>query len=482
MSKIGVIGLGIMGRPMAGHLVAGGHKLFLHDLTPLPDQLLAKGAVGCKSGKEVAERSDIVILMVPDTPHVEAALFGPSGVAEGLSRGKVVVDMSSISPIDTKRFAAKINQLGCEYLDAPVSGGEVGAKQASLTIMVGGTEATFANVKPLFDLMGKNVTLVGGNGDGQTCKVANQIIVALTIEAVGEALLFAAKAGADPAKVRQALKGGFAASRVLEVHGEQMIKPNFDPGFRIELHQKDLNLALVIHGTPEIHPLAADPNDHLVEMPPGAWPRAPLAKLPGKCRSELEDPAAHGLVGDNDAALGHEVLDVAIAQSEPNAKPNRVPDNRCRKVVVAIGDAGHRGTLPRGVDGNQPIAVTTPGCRTPAGALRLRRLGVVGRLAVDRGARLEALGRFVASHLLVLHAGLEALDALGEIAHDPRDPPGAEQDHHDHEHDDPVPQTHFAHVILSMPRRFVPDMLRVPPVPAPDRSMALCMAASTSGC
>jgi 2-hydroxy-3-oxopropionate reductase len=269
MSNVGFIGLGIMGRPMAGHLAAGGHELFLHDLTPLPDQLLAKGAVGRKSGKEVAERSDIVILMVPDTPHVEAALFGPSGVAEGLSRGKVVVDMSSISPIDTKRFAAKVNQLGCEYLDAPVSGGEVGAKQASLTIMVGGTEATFAKVKPLFDLMGKNVTLVGGNGDGQTCKVANQILVALTIEAVGEALLFAAKAGADPAKVRQALMGGFAASRVLEVHGERMIKRNFDPGFRIELHQKDLNLALAgaraldCENAPHLDP--AQWNDHQPE-------------------------------------------------------------------------------------------------------------------------------------------------------------------------------------------------------------------------
>src|SRR5580704_1744460 len=138
MSKLGFIELGIMSRPMAGHLVAGGHKLFLHDLVPLPDELLGKGAFACKSGKEVAEWSDIIILMVPDTPHVEAALFGPSGVAEGLGRGKVVVDMSSISPIDTKRFAKKINQLGCEYLDAPVSGGEVGAKQASLTIMVGG--------------------------------------------------------------------------------------------------------------------------------------------------------------------------------------------------------------------------------------------------------------------------------------------------------------------------------------------------------
>jgi 2-hydroxy-3-oxopropionate reductase len=182
--------------------------------------------------------------MVPDTPDVEKALFGPAGVAEGLSAGKVVIDMSSISPFETKAFAERINRLGCEYVDAPVSGGEVGAKNASLTIMVGAGERAFEKVKPLFELMGKNITLVGGNGAGQTCKVANQIIVALNIEAVAEALLFASKAGADPAKVRQALMGGFASSRVLEVHGERMIKRTFDPGFRIELHQKDLGLAL----------------------------------------------------------------------------------------------------------------------------------------------------------------------------------------------------------------------------------------------
>jgi 2-hydroxy-3-oxopropionate reductase len=182
--------------------------------------------------------------MVPDTPDVEKVLFGKDGVASGLSKGKVVVDMSSISPIATKDFAARVNAAGADYLDAPVSGGEVGAKAASLTIMVGGPEAAFERVKPLFEKMGKNITLVGGNGDGQTTKVANQIIVALTIEAVGEALLFASKAGADPAKVRQALMGGFAASRILEVHGERMVKRTFNPGFRIELHQKDLNLAL----------------------------------------------------------------------------------------------------------------------------------------------------------------------------------------------------------------------------------------------
>jgi 2-hydroxy-3-oxopropionate reductase len=244
MSKVGFIGLGIMGAPMAANLQAGGHQLYLHDVKPVPKALSDKDGVVCASGKEVAQQSDIIIIMVPDTPHVEAVLFGTNGVAEGLAKGKTVIDMSSISPIETKTFAKKINELGCDYLDAPVSGGEVGAKAASLTIMVGGTDASFAKVKPLFDLMGKNVTLVGGVGDGQTCKVANQIIVALNIEAVGEALLFASKAGADPAKVRQALMGGFASSRILEVHGERMIKRTFDPGFRIELHQKDLNLAL----------------------------------------------------------------------------------------------------------------------------------------------------------------------------------------------------------------------------------------------
>jgi 2-hydroxy-3-oxopropionate reductase len=242
--RIGFIGLGIMGVPMAGHLIAAGHQLVVYDVRRIPPELGAKGATICASSKEVAAASEIVIIMVPDTPDVEAVLFGKNGVAEGLAPGKIVVDMSSISPIETKTFAKRINERGCEYLDAPVSGGEVGAKAASLTIMVGGAQATFDKVKPLFELMGKNVTLVGGNGDGQTTKVANQIIVALTIEAVGEALLFASRAGADPAKVRAALMGGFASSRILEVHGERMIKRNFEPGFRIELHQKDLNLAL----------------------------------------------------------------------------------------------------------------------------------------------------------------------------------------------------------------------------------------------
>ena len=248
MSKLGFIGLGIMGAPMAAQLVKAGHEVFLNTRSQVPADLLTGKGVACASAKEVAEKADIIFLMLPDTPDVAAVLFGDNGVASGLTdakgKSKTVVDMSSISPMETKEFAKKINALGCDYLDAPVSGGEVGAKAASLTIMVGGPDAAFERVKPLFELMGKNITLVGGNGDGQTCKVANQIIVALNIAAVGEALLFASKAGADPAKVRQALMGGFAASRILEVHGERMIKRTFNPGFRIGLHQKDLGLAL----------------------------------------------------------------------------------------------------------------------------------------------------------------------------------------------------------------------------------------------
>ena len=242
--KLGFIGLGIMGTPMAGHLLKAGHLLFVNTRGRVPQELADAGATICTTAGGVAERADIIFTMVPDTPDVEKVLFGEYGVASGLTKGKTVVDMSSIDPIATRGFAKRIQALGCDYLDAPVSGGEVGAKAASLTIMVGGEPQAFEHIKPLFELMGKNITLVGTAGDGQVCKVANQIIVALNIAAVGEGLLFAAKAGADPAKVRQALMGGFAASRILEVHGERMIKRTFEPGFRIALHQKDLNLAL----------------------------------------------------------------------------------------------------------------------------------------------------------------------------------------------------------------------------------------------
>jgi 2-hydroxy-3-oxopropionate reductase len=242
--KIGFIGLGIMGRPMALNLRAAGHELFVPERASLTQEVRAAATVVADAAA-VAESAEVVILIVPDTPDVEAALFGAHGVAEGLSKGKLVIDMSSISPVATKDFAARINALGCDYLDAPVSGGEVGAKAASLTIMIGGPQAVFDRAKPLFDAMGKNITHVGlENGTGQTTKVCNQIIVALNIQAVAEALTFARKAGADPAKVRQALMGGFASSRILEVHAERMINRTFAPGFRIRLHQKDLNLAL----------------------------------------------------------------------------------------------------------------------------------------------------------------------------------------------------------------------------------------------
>lgn len=245
MSQIGFIGTGIMGLPMATNLQKAGHTLYFSDhYKPVPESLIGDNGIVCHSPKELAESAEFIITMLPDTPQVEQVLFADDGVASGLSAGKVFIDMSSISPMATKAFAQRVQELGAEYLDAPVSGGEVGAINAALTIMVGGSEDAFARATPLFEAMGRNINLIGANGDGQTCKVANQIIVALNIEAVSEALLFASKAGADPAKVRTALMGGFAASKILEVHGERMLKGTFDPGFRVRLHQKDLNLAL----------------------------------------------------------------------------------------------------------------------------------------------------------------------------------------------------------------------------------------------
>ncbi|HVY18269.1 MAG TPA: 2-hydroxy-3-oxopropionate reductase [Rhodopila sp.] len=242
--KIGFIGLGIMGRPMALNLKNAGHDLFVPERGSLTPEIRAAATV-CPTAKAVAEHSEVLIIMVPDTPDVGAVLFGPAGAAEGLKKGSLVIDMSSISPIETREYAARVAEKGCDYLDAPVSGGEVGAKNAALTIMVGGPDAAFARAKPLFEAMGKNITPVGSEpGAGQVCKVANQIIVALNIQAVSEALVFASKAGVDPGKVRQAISGGFASSRILELHAERMINGTFNPGFKIKLHQKDLNLAL----------------------------------------------------------------------------------------------------------------------------------------------------------------------------------------------------------------------------------------------
>ena len=246
MAKLGFIGLGVMGKPMASHLIAAGYTVHVCDLVSEPvKELCSIGAAACSCCKDVAQETDIIFIMVPDTPDVEVVLFGKDGVADGIRPGSIVVDMSSISPIATKEFAKKLGDLGVKMLDAPVSGGQVGAEKGTLSIMVGGEREVFEQVKSYFELMGKNIVHVGeNNGDGQTCKVANQIVVALTIEAVGEALLFASKAGADPRKVREALLGGFAQSRILELHGQRMIERTFEPGFRIRLHQKDLNLAL----------------------------------------------------------------------------------------------------------------------------------------------------------------------------------------------------------------------------------------------
>ena len=242
--KIGFIGLGIMGRPMALNLKNAGHDLIVPERASLSGDLRAAVTV-VATPRAVAAAADVVVLMVPDTPDVETVLFGENGAALGLRKGSLVIDMSSIGPIETREYARRIAALGCDYLDAPVSGGEVGAKAATLTIMVGGPDAAFARAKPLFDVLGKNITHVGPEpGAGQVCKVANQIIVALNIQAVSEALVFASRAGADPAKVRQAITGGFASSRVLEIHAERMLNGTFNPGFKIALHQKDLNLAL----------------------------------------------------------------------------------------------------------------------------------------------------------------------------------------------------------------------------------------------
>ena len=245
MANLGFIGLGIMGKPMAGHLLDAGHTVHVYDVVAESvKELAAKGAVACSNSREVAQKSDIIFTMVPDTPDVEAVLFGKDGVADGVKSGNIVVDMSSVSPLATKEFAKKLADKGVKMLDAPVSGGQVGAQNATLSIMVGGESKVFEQIKPYFELMGKNIVLIGGNGDGQTCKVANQIVVGETLMAISEALLFASKAGADPGKVREALLGGFAQSRILDVHGKRMIERTFAPGFRIRHQQKDLNLAL----------------------------------------------------------------------------------------------------------------------------------------------------------------------------------------------------------------------------------------------
>jgi 2-hydroxy-3-oxopropionate reductase len=246
MTQIGFIGLGIMGTPMALHLLKAGHALAVHGRRPETMTLLTEaGAIGCGSPREVAERAEVIFVMVSDTPDVERVIFGPGGVIEGARPGSVVVDMSSIAPLATRDMARRLAEKDVAMLDAPVSGGQIGAQNATLSIMVGGKPEVFERVLPLFQLMGKNIVHVGDNGAGQTAKVCNQVVVAGTVLAVSEALLIATKAGVDPAKVRQALLGGFAGSKILEVHGQRMLDRNFTPGFKAKLHQKDMKIALL---------------------------------------------------------------------------------------------------------------------------------------------------------------------------------------------------------------------------------------------
>ena len=245
MEKIGFVGLGIMGKPMALNLIKAEYSLTVHDVNRAPVEEVAKaGAAAASSSKEVAENSDIVISMLPDSPDVEAVVFGPGGVLEGVRSGMLFVDMSTIAPSMSLRVYEAMKAKGVESLDAPVSGGEVGAVEATLSIMTGGSPEAFERAKPLFEIMGKNIVQIGGPASGQVTKACNQIVVALTIQAVAESLTLAKKAGVDPAKVRAALLGGFAQSRIMDLHGQRVIDRNFKPGFKVKLHRKDLAIAL----------------------------------------------------------------------------------------------------------------------------------------------------------------------------------------------------------------------------------------------
>ena len=243
--NIAFVGLGIMGRPMALNLKKAGHTVFVYGRRPESVAPLADaGCTACASPGEAASHADVTIVMVSDTPDVETVLFGYGCVADGAKAGSVVVDMSTISPTATRTFATKLEARGVDMLDAPVSGGEVGAINATLSIMVGGKPAVFERVKPVLEAMGKNIVLVGDHGAGQVAKACNQIVVAVTIEAVAEALTFARRNGVDPAGVRDALMGGFAGSRILEVHGKRMLDNDYTPGFKTKLHQKDINIVM----------------------------------------------------------------------------------------------------------------------------------------------------------------------------------------------------------------------------------------------
>jgi 2-hydroxy-3-oxopropionate reductase len=242
---IGFIGLGIMGKPMARNLINAGYSLVVHNRSRAAvDELVKEGAQAAANSKKVAARTEIIITMLPDSPDVDFVYAGDNGIFSGLRSGTLLVDMSSISPAVARKLAGEAQRLGCDMLDAPVSGGEAGAISASLSIMIGGEAAAVERAMPIFQSLGRNIVHVGGAGAGQVTKAANQMVVGTTIAIVSEALVLAAKSGVDPAKVRQALLGGFAQSKILEAHGQKMLEHNFKPGFRIRLHEKDMKIAL----------------------------------------------------------------------------------------------------------------------------------------------------------------------------------------------------------------------------------------------
>jgi 2-hydroxy-3-oxopropionate reductase len=243
--KVGFIGLGVMGKPMAKNLIEAGYDVVVYNRTrEKAEDLASEGATVADSPKGVAEQSDIIITMLPDSPQVKEVLAGEDGVLEGVKEGALIVDMSTISPVVTEELSQKAQEKGASMLDAPVSGGDVGAIEGTLAIMVGGSEEDFERAKPLFEVMGKTVTHVGPSGTGQVVKAANQIVVALTIEAVSEALVLGSKGGVAPEKILDVLGGGLAGNKVMELKREKMLEHSFDPGFRIELHHKDLGIAL----------------------------------------------------------------------------------------------------------------------------------------------------------------------------------------------------------------------------------------------
>ncbi len=244
-TRIGFIGLGIMGKPMAHNLMKAGHKLVVYNRSQAPvKELAADGATGADSPKAVASQSEVVITMLPDSPQVQEVMTGKEGVLAGAKAGTLVIDMSTISPVVTQEVAKVAQAQGVRMLDAPVSGGDVGARQGTLSIMVGGSAEDFEQARPIFEVLGKTVVHVGGTGAGQVVKACNQIVVALTIEAVSEALVLGSKAGVDPSVILKVLSGGLAANRVMEVRGPNFLQHNFQPGFKIALHHKDLGIAL----------------------------------------------------------------------------------------------------------------------------------------------------------------------------------------------------------------------------------------------